>query len=78
MEFAGGRILAYDKTNRTPVMRHINCGLGAFQRAAFDDVAAGQATWPRVARAFCVAARESPERFYEIGSIEGTEGLGSF
>src|ERR1017187_4665118 len=28
VEFTGGRILAYDKANRTPAMRHIDYGLG--------------------------------------------------
>src|ERR1035441_2410300 len=34
VEFTGGRILAYDKANRTPAMRHIDYGLGVLQRAA--------------------------------------------
>ena len=73
VEFAGGRILAYDKANRTPAMRYIDYGLGAFQRAAFDDVPADRpAIWPRCTRACCGAANwpraKSPERFYEIGS----------
>ena len=83
VEFTGGRILAYDKANRTPAMRHIDYGLGAFQRAAFDDVPAGQpydlaAVYQGLLRRGELAAWESPERFYEIGSVEGIEELGEF
>jgi NDP-sugar pyrophosphorylase family protein len=83
VEFTGGRILAYDKANRTPAMRHIDYGLGAFQRAAFDDVPAGQpydlaAIYQGLLRRGELAAWESPERFYEIGSMEGIEDLGEF
>src|SRR5690349_4876108 len=38
VEFAEGRIVAYDKANRTAAMRHIDYGLGMFRRAAFDAV----------------------------------------
>src|SRR5437763_621059 len=41
VEYADGRILAYDKANRTPRMRHIDYGLGVFRRAAFDKVPEG-------------------------------------
>jgi NDP-sugar pyrophosphorylase family protein len=83
VEFAGGRILAYDKANRTPAMRHIDYGLGAFQRAAFDDVPIDQpydlaAVYQGLLRRGELAAWESPERFYEIGSAEGIGDLGEF
>ena len=83
VEFAGGRILAYDKANRTPAMRHIDYGLGAFQRAAFDEVPDDQpcdlaAVYQGLLRRGELAAWESPERFYEIGSVEGIGDLGEF
>jgi NDP-sugar pyrophosphorylase family protein len=83
VEFTGGRILAYDKANRTPAMRHIDYGLGAFQRAAFDDVPDGRtsdlaAVYQALLRRGQLAAWESPERFYEIGSMEGIGDLGEF
>jgi NDP-sugar pyrophosphorylase family protein len=83
VEFTGGRILAYDKANRTPAMRHIDYGLGAFQRAAFDDVPDGRpsdlaAVYQRLLRRGELAAWESPERFYEIGSVKGIDDLGEF
>jgi NDP-sugar pyrophosphorylase family protein len=83
VEFAGGRILAYDKANRTPAMRHIDYGLGAFQRAAFDNVPDDRssdlaAVYQGLLRRGELAAWESPERFYEIGSVEGIGDLGEF
>ena len=48
VEFADGRILAYDKENRTPRMQHIDYGLGVFSRAAFDGT-------PHADLAACIA-----------------------
>jgi hypothetical protein len=64
-------------------MRHIDYGLGAFQRAAFDEVPAGRpydlaAVYQGLLRRGELAAWESPERFYEIGSVEGIADLGEF
>src|SRR5215831_9120900 len=78
--FTGGRILAYDKANRTPAMRYIDYGLGMFRRAAFDAVPADQpadlaALYQDLLRRGELAAWESPDRFYEIGSPEGIRGL---
>src|SRR5258708_26873292 len=83
VEFAGGRILAYDKANRTPAMLYIDYGLGAFQRAAFDDVPADRpsdlaAVYQGLLRRGELAAWESPDRFYEIGSVKGIDDLGEF
>ena len=83
VEFAGGRILAYDKANRTPSMRHIDYGLGAFHRTAFDGVPAGHpcdlvTVYQDLLRRGELAAWESPDRFYEIGSLEGIRDLTEF
>jgi NDP-sugar pyrophosphorylase family protein len=83
VEFAAGRILAYDKANRTPAMRHIDYGLGAFRRAAFDAVPADcpsdlAVVYQDLLRRGELAAWESPERFYEIGSVEGIADLEEF
>jgi NDP-sugar pyrophosphorylase family protein len=80
VEFTGGRIVAYDKTNRTPAMRHIDYGLGMFRRAAFDTVSGDQpsdlaALYQDLLRRGELAAWESPDRFYEIGSPEGIRDL---
>ena len=83
VEFAGGRILAYDKTNRTQAMRHIDYGLGAFHREAFDDVPDDRpsdlaALYQSLLRRGQLAAYEVPTRFYEIGSPEGIRELAEF
>jgi NDP-sugar pyrophosphorylase family protein len=80
IEFAAGRILAYDKTNRTPAMRHIDYGLGAFRREVFDTVPEDPPTdlaavYQNLLRRGELAAYEVPTRFYEIGSPEGIREL---
>jgi NDP-sugar pyrophosphorylase family protein len=80
VEFAGGRILAYDKANRTPAMCHIDYGLGMFHAPAFDCVSAGQPSdlatlYQDLLRRGELVAWESPDRFYEIGSPEGIRDL---
>jgi NDP-sugar pyrophosphorylase family protein len=76
VEFADGRILAYDKNNRTPAMHHIDYGLGVFRREAFDTKAEGTPIdlaqiYQDLLRRGQLAAFEVGERFYEIGSPEG-------
>src|SRR5215471_16486546 len=76
VEFASGHILAYDKSNRTPAMHHIDYGLGAFHAAAFDEVPEGvpydlATVYRQLLARGELAAWESPARFYEIGSVEG-------
>lgn len=79
VEFAGGRVLAYDKQAPTPRMRHIDYGLGAFRREAFgEDAQDLAAVYQRLLRQGQLAAREIEERFYEIGSLEGLEALRAF
>jgi NDP-sugar pyrophosphorylase family protein len=78
VEFAGGRIRAYDKTARTGRMRHIDYGLGLFDRRAFDHVAAGAAcdlatVYQEMLRQDQLAALEVFQRFYEVGSPAGLE-----
>lgn len=80
VEFAGGRIVAYDKVNRTPAMRYIDYGLGMFRSPAFDAVPEDRpsdlaALYQELLRSGQLAAWESPDRFYEIGSPEGIRDL---
>jgi NDP-sugar pyrophosphorylase family protein len=80
VEFADGRILAYDKKNRTPRMRHIDYGLGAFDRRTFEALAPGSVydlatMYQDLLAADELAACEVKERFYEIGSPAGIEEL---
>lgn len=80
VEFAAGRILAYDKRNPTPRMRHIDYGLGVFGRHAFEGLAPGSVydlatTYQDLLAGDELAACEVAERFYEIGSQAGIEAL---
>lgn len=80
VEFVGGRILAYDKTNRTPAMRYIDYGLGVFRREAFDAVPEDRpsdlaAVYQGLLQRGDLAAYEVSTRFYEIGSPEGIREL---
>ena len=46
VEFEDGRILAYDKGNRTSRMRHIDYGLGVFRSGVFETIRRGAvSTW---------------------------------
>ena len=80
VEFKDGRILAYKKEHLSPLMRHIDYGLGVFQKEAFDLVP--EATSYDLADLYQLllgkgelAACEVEQRFYEIGSIGGLEEL---
>lgn len=80
VEFAGGRILAYDKIHKTPRMRHIDYGLGVFQSRAF--AVPGVQVAGDLARLYQdllqrgeLQGYEVPERFYEIGSFAGIQEL---
>ena len=78
VEFADGRILAYDKKKPTDRMGYIDYGLGAFQREAFASVPENEpfdlATLQQeLLRADQLAGYEMCHRFYEIGSPTGLE-----
>jgi len=83
VEFTGGRLIGYDKANRTPRMQHIDYGLGVFRSSAFDAVPVDR-PWDLATLyqdLLCrgeLAAWESPTRFYEIGSVEGIRELTEF
>jgi NDP-sugar pyrophosphorylase family protein len=83
VEFTGGRIVAYDKVNRTPAMHYIDYGLGMFRAAAFNNVPADRPSdlaglYQELLRRGELAAWQSPDRFYEIGSQEGIRDLTEF
>jgi NDP-sugar pyrophosphorylase family protein len=76
--FRDGRILRYDKRDRTPEMEHIDYGLGALRAEAFAPYPAeGLLDLETVYRDLLargeLAAHEVSERFYEIGSPEGLD-----
>jgi len=71
-----GRTVRYDKHERTPDMRHIDYGLGAFQARVLGRCPAGKpldlsAVYRDLVAEGQLAAREVTDRFYEIGSPEG-------
>jgi MurNAc alpha-1-phosphate uridylyltransferase len=76
VEYDGTRIVQYDKTNRTTAMRHIDYGLGAFERTAIEAIPTGERhdlveVYQDLLKAGKLGAYEVYERFYEIGSLEG-------
>jgi NDP-sugar pyrophosphorylase family protein len=76
VEFDGARILKYDKRHRTSTMRHIDYGLGAFERSVFQALPAEtkidlEAVHQDLLKRNLLAAFEVKERFYEIGSVAG-------
>ena len=78
VEFRDGRILAYDKTARTPAMHYIDYGLGVLACRAMDVVPESgahdlAAVYQEMLRRDGLAGFEVTERFYEIGSVAGLE-----
>jgi NDP-sugar pyrophosphorylase family protein len=76
--YADGRILRYEKEHRTPDMRHIDYGLGAFRKSAFDAYAGDEAfdlvtVYQHLLSSGELAGYEVPDRFYEIGSPQGLD-----
>lgn len=82
-QFEGGRILQYDKGQRTPEMHHIDYGVGILRAESL-------APWPndepfdlaevyrRLLSENQLSGYEVTERFYEIGSPEGLVELDTF
>jgi NDP-sugar pyrophosphorylase family protein len=78
--FEGGAIRAYDKKNKIPAMRHIDYGLGAFKRSAFDGFPRDRVVdLSDVQKALLgrkeLAGFEITQRFYEVGSHAGLQEL---
>jgi NDP-sugar pyrophosphorylase family protein len=83
VEFAGGRIVTYDKKARTAAMQHIDYGLGAFQASVFAGLAEGEShdlatLYQDVLRRGELAAYEVQDRFYEIGTPDGIRDTEAF
>lgn len=83
IDFADGRILAYDKRNPSLRMRHIDYGLGVFRDSAFAAVADNKphdlaVLYQELLRRGELAGLEIGDRFYEIGSAAGLRELSSF
>jgi len=76
--YRDGRIVNYDKRNRTPDMEHIDYGLGALRSEVFAPYPVGEpidleAVYRGLLARGELAAFEVTHRFYEIGSHEGLE-----
>jgi len=76
--YRDGRIVRYDKRDRTPDMEHIDYGLGALRAASFDPYPSGppldlETVYQDLLRGGELAAFEVSKRFYEIGSPAGLE-----
>lgn len=83
VEFTDGRILAYNKKKRTPRMKYIDYGLGAFTAKTFERVPSDQAfdladLYQAELADGELAGMEISQRFYEIGSPEGLEETAQF
>ena len=83
VEAENGRILRYDKRNRSPGMNYIDYGLGVFDRSVFEEIDADEACdlaeiYERLLKASKLASFEIFERFYEIGSPAGISDLSEF
>jgi NDP-sugar pyrophosphorylase family protein len=76
VEFAGGRIVRYDKHRPTPAMRHIDYGLGVFDAAVFSGGSPDLAgLYQDLLTGGRLAGYEVVERFYEVGSFDGIREL---
>ena len=80
VEFEDGRVLRYDKKNKTPAMHFIDYGLGAFHAHAFDRMSPDRphdlaTLYRELLAADRLCGFEVRERFYEIGSFAGIQEL---
>lgn len=83
VEFSGGRIVRYDKANRTPDMHYIDYGLGAFHATVFAQRAENEVldlavVYQDLLRQKQLAGYDVAQRFYEIGSLEGIRELEAY
>ena len=83
VEFADGKIVAYDKQHRNTRMHYIDYGLGIFHRSVFEHIPKGEtkdlaAVYQELLAENQLAAFEVHERFYEVGSFDGLRDLENF
>jgi NDP-sugar pyrophosphorylase family protein len=81
--FENGRIVRYDKKDRTPDMLYIDYGLGALRRDALANYPEGAVVdladvYHELSTRNELAGFEMHERFYEIGSPKGLEEAGAY
>jgi len=80
VHFNNGKILSYDKDNRTPKMEYIDYGLGILRKNAFAPYSSDQ--YLDLAKIYQdlladdnLAAYEVQQKFFEIGSFKGIKEL---
>lgn len=78
VQYREGRIVRYDKTDKSGAMTHIDYGLGAFKASAFARYPTGTrldlaTVYQDVLAGDQLVGYEVLERFYEIGSPAGLE-----
>jgi N-acetyl-alpha-D-muramate 1-phosphate uridylyltransferase len=78
VRFEEGRIVSYNKEERTPEMRHIDYGLGVLTKRAFAGYGPDEAfdlasVYRTLLAADELAGFDVPGRFYEIGSHAGLD-----
>jgi hypothetical protein len=77
VEYAGGRVVRYDKAPGVAGLTHIDWGLGAFRAGALAGYPAGKLDLVRVYQDLLAKDElfgyEVTERFYEIGSHTGLD-----
>ena len=79
VEFSEGRILAYDKREKSPHMQYIDYGLSIFQSSAFDKDLQLPADLSLVHQCLLRAGQlegfEVMQRFFEVGSFDGLDSM---
>lgn len=78
--FINGEILIYDKNKKTQTMNYIDYGLGVFNKNVFDQVPSDipydlALLYQDLLSKQQLSAFEVSERFYEVGSCAGIQGL---
>lgn len=76
VEAENGRILCYDKRNKSERMHYIDYGLGVFARRVFEAIPPNEvrdlaSVYRQLLAEGQLASFEIPERFYETGSPQG-------
>jgi NDP-sugar pyrophosphorylase family protein len=80
VEAVNGRMVRYDKRDRSGAMTYIDYGLGVFDCSVFAEMRAGEScdlatVYERLLKTRELAGFEVSERFYEIGSRAGIADL---
>lgn len=83
VEFSEGRINKYSKTDHTPLMTHIDYGLGILSKNLFNKIPPSvsfdlSSIYEDLADSGLLAAFEVRQRFYEVGSFLGIEELSTY